>query len=80
MDAYLGEIAKGYGIAWSPPSAETDAADDDDGDGGAETRMARARVLCEFALTLIFHGEKARQILGCFLPPMSRGEDETAGI
>lgn len=29
VDAYLGEIAKGYGIAWSPP-------DVDDGDVGGE--------------------------------------------
>lgn len=36
MDAYLGEIAKGYGIAWSPPGAETDDADDESGDGGVK--------------------------------------------
>ncbi|KAI0815337.1 regulator of Vps4 activity in the MVB pathway-domain-containing protein [Irpex lacteus] len=36
VDAYLGEIAKGYGIAWSPPGAETDDADDESGDGGVK--------------------------------------------
>ncbi|KAI0094533.1 regulator of Vps4 activity in the MVB pathway-domain-containing protein [Irpex rosettiformis] len=36
VDAYLSEIAKGYGIAWSPPGAETDHAGDDAGDGGVK--------------------------------------------
>ncbi|KAI0348123.1 DUF292-domain-containing protein [Trametopsis cervina] len=31
VDAYLGEIAKGYGIAWSPPNARDDGPDDDGG-------------------------------------------------
>ncbi|KAL4252483.1 IST1 family protein [Abortiporus biennis] len=45
VDAYLGEIAKGYGVAWTSPSASTvkdldqgddgnDQVDNDDGEGG----------------------------------------------
>ena len=37
VDAYLGEIAKGYGIAWSPPGA-----DDDAGEGGVKVRFIAA--------------------------------------
>lgn len=40
VDAYLGEIAKGYNIAWSPPSAPDDAggdgSSDNNDDGGVK--------------------------------------------
>ncbi|KAI0685089.1 DUF292-domain-containing protein [Cytidiella melzeri] len=36
VDAYLGEIAKGYGIPWSPPDATTEDLDHGVGDGGAK--------------------------------------------
>ncbi|KAF7794348.1 hypothetical protein EIP86_005482 [Pleurotus ostreatoroseus] len=40
VDAYLGEIAKGYGIDWTPPNAPKD--DGDDG-GEGEARSAGVR-------------------------------------
>jgi len=33
VDAYLGEIAKGYGIVWSPPDAHAAKGDDNAGEG-----------------------------------------------
>ena len=37
VDAYLSEIAKGYGVAWSPPKPEgSDEADDGGPDGGVK--------------------------------------------
>ncbi|OCF33369.1 hypothetical protein I316_04788 [Kwoniella heveanensis BCC8398] len=37
VDAYLGEIARGYGVAWTPESSNNDtAAPEDDEDGGIE--------------------------------------------
>ena len=38
VDAYLGEIAKGYNIAWAPPSSPDGGRDndDDDDEGGVK--------------------------------------------
>ena len=39
VDAYLGEIAKGYNIAWSPPNPQDDTSGgggDDDDEGGVK--------------------------------------------
>ncbi|EIW64033.1 DUF292-domain-containing protein [Trametes versicolor FP-101664 SS1] len=40
VDAYLGEIAKGYGVAWSPPIPPSTKDEDEDGgpDGGVTER------------------------------------------
>lgn len=39
VDAYLAEIAKGYGVAWSPPRPEgTDDGQDDGPEGGVKVR------------------------------------------
>ena len=39
VDAYLGEIAKGYGVNWTPPKEGNDG--DDDGEGGVKVRSSR---------------------------------------
>lgn len=42
VDAYLSEIAKGYGVPWSPPTpegAESGKDDDDGSDGGVKVSM-----------------------------------------
>lgn len=36
VDAYLGEIAKGYGVDWSPPGAPNCNNQDDGGEGGVK--------------------------------------------
>lgn len=44
VDAYLGEIAKGYGVDWAPPpgiSKDTDQ--DDGGEGGEKVRDSFSR-------------------------------------
>ncbi|KAH9858291.1 DUF292-domain-containing protein [Lenzites betulinus] len=39
VDAYLSEIAKGYGVPWSPPKPPSAGGDDDDGpEGGVKER------------------------------------------
>jgi len=38
VDAYLGEIAKGYNIAWTPPESRDDAGDED-GEGGTKEKI-----------------------------------------
>ena len=38
VDAYLGEIAKGYGVAWVPPSESKDEGGDG-GDGGLKASI-----------------------------------------
>ncbi len=46
VDAYLSEIAKGYGIAWSPPKPEgTDDGQDDGPEGGVKVRDKAASQL-----------------------------------
>ena len=39
VDAYLGEIAKGYGVDWTPPKEEND--EDDGVEGGVKVRSFR---------------------------------------
>lgn len=42
VDAYLSEIAKGYGVNWAPLAAPAAAeGDGDDGDGDVKVRSAR---------------------------------------
>ncbi len=36
VDAYLGEIAKGYGVKWTPPGIPKDTDQDDGGEGGVK--------------------------------------------
>ncbi|KAJ7116792.1 regulator of Vps4 activity in the MVB pathway-domain-containing protein [Mycena crocata] len=36
VDAYLNEIAKAYGVAWAPPPAYAENADEDEVDGGSK--------------------------------------------
>ncbi|KIP11738.1 hypothetical protein PHLGIDRAFT_99183 [Phlebiopsis gigantea 11061_1 CR5-6] len=42
VDAYLGEIAKGYNIAWSPPGSKNDEGGDDDEGGVKSEKIATA--------------------------------------
>lgn len=37
VDAYLSEIAKGYGVPWSPP--KPDDVNDDNAEGGVKVRL-----------------------------------------
>lgn len=43
VDAYLAEIAKGYGVKWSPPGAPTNEDEDADGGGGVKASASRIR-------------------------------------
>ncbi|KAI0718913.1 regulator of Vps4 activity in the MVB pathway-domain-containing protein [Cerioporus squamosus] len=44
VDAYLSEIAKGYGVAWSPPQRDgTDDGQDDGPEGGVKVKEAADR-------------------------------------
>ena len=36
VDAYLGEIAKGYGVDWTPPGVSKGTDQDDSGEGGVK--------------------------------------------
>lgn len=38
VDAYLGEIAKGYGVEWAPPPVQKDDSEDDVASGGLKVR------------------------------------------
>lgn len=40
VDAYLREIAKGYGVEWEPASSESKTDDGDGGDGGVKVRIS----------------------------------------
>jgi len=41
VDAYLGEIAKGYGVEWAPPPVQKDDSEDDDASGGLKESVPR---------------------------------------
>lgn len=43
VDAYLYEIAKGYGITWSPPKKAPESKSDDAGDLSEGTSMKKVR-------------------------------------
>jgi vacuolar protein sorting-associated protein IST1 len=38
VEAYLGEIARGYSIDWTPASLEDNLDEDNDGEGGNKVR------------------------------------------